>query len=271
MNNESFKHIVVGVDFSKYSKTVVKEAQKLAETMSVPLTYVYIYEYFQTLGGTIGEFENRTKEDLFKAYKLRQDSSVYLKMGDPAAELIDFAKKVEPMPLIIVGHKGHGKVANFLLGSTAEKIATLSPFPVWVHRGSRTLLPKKVLVPSDLTEQTDRTLNRVKYFESSIHPNLELYHVMPQPIAILDYPVHRAMAESLDAEDDKAFAEFTKNHPDLKIARTHGNLLTKIESKAKRFDIVALSPRGKNKRDPLLGKVATKLIRSVNKPILVCP
>ena len=271
MNNESFKHIVVGIDFSKYSKTVVKEAQKLAETMRIPLTYVYIYEYFQTLGGTIGEFENKTKEHLFKAYKLRQDSSVHLKMGDPAAEIIDFAKKVEPMPLIIVGHKGHGKVANFLLGSTAEKIATLSPFPVWVHRGSRTLLPKKVLIPSDLTEQTDRTLSRIKSFESSFHPSLELYHIMPQPLPILDYPVHRAMTVSLDAEDDKAFAEFTKNHPNLKIARTHGNLLAKIESKAKRFDIVALSPRGKNKRDPLLGKVATKLIRSVNKPILVCP
>ena len=42
MNNESFKHIVVGIDFSKYSKTVVKEAQKLAETMRIPLTYVFI-------------------------------------------------------------------------------------------------------------------------------------------------------------------------------------------------------------------------------------
>lgn len=271
MQHQEFKHIIVGIDFSKYSKTVVKEAQKLSETMNIPVTYFYAYDYFQTLGHTIEEFESRIKKEILKIYKLAENSSVVVKIGDAATEIIAFSKKIDQLPLIVVGHKGYSKVARLFLGSTAEKIATLSPFPVWVHRGRRALLPKRVLVPSDFSEQTDRTLMRVKSFEASVHPALELYHIIPEPIPILDYPVYSAMAKRLHAEDDKIFAEFTKNHPGLKTVRSSGNILNKIEKKAKGFDIVALSPRGKNKRDPLLGKIATKLVRSVNKPILICP
>lgn len=271
MQQQEFKHIIVGVDFSKYSKTVVKEAQKLSETMNIPITYLYAYDHYQTLGGTIDEFVLRMKFQIRKAYKLKENPTILVKMGDPAVQLIEAAKKVSQAPLIVVGHKGYSKMARLLLGSTAEKVATLSPFPVWIHRGQRILLPKRVLVPSDLTEQTDSTLMRVKSFEASIHPTLELYHVIPSPIPILDFPVHKSMTKQIHDEDDKIFAEFTKAHPDLKTVRGSGNILDRIEKKSKGFDLVALSPRDKNRSNPLLGKVATKLVRSVNKPILICP
>lgn len=271
MQDQEIKHIIVGVDFSKYSKTVVKEAQKLSETLNVPLTYVYAFDYYQTLGDTIDDFVLRMKMQIRKVYKLKENPTIVVKMGDPALQLIEAGKKVAQVPLIIVGHKGYSKMARFFLGSTAEKIATLSPFPVWVHRGSRALLPKRVLVPSDFTEQTDRTLMRVKSFEASVHPTLELYHVIPSPIPILDFPVHKAMAKQIHDEDDKIFAEFSKTHPGLKMVRGSGNILEKIEKRSKRFDIIALSPRDKNRSNPLLGKVATKLVRSVNKPVLICP
>lgn len=271
MQNQEIKHIVVGVDFSKYSKIVVKEAQKLAETMSIPITYFYAFDYFQTLGDTVDEFILRTKFEIRKKYKLNENSNISVKMGDPADNMIEFAKTVEQMPLLVVGHKGDSKLARFFLGSTAEKIATLSPFPVWVHRGQRALLPKRVLIPSDFTEQTDQTLRHISSFEATVHPRLELFHVIPSPIPILDFPVYSAMAKRMKADDDKLFAKFTKNHPGLKTVRSRGNVLDKIEKKSKSFDIVALSPRDKNRSNPLLGKVATKLVRSVNKPILICP
>lgn len=271
MQHQEFKHIIVGVDYSQYSKIVVKEAQKLSETMNIPITYVYAYDYYQTLGGTIDDFVLRMKFQIRKAYKLKENPNILVKLGDPAAQLIEAAKKVDQTPLIIVGHKGYSKMARLLLGSTAEKVATLSPFPVWIHRGRRALLPKRVLVPSDLTEQTDRTIMQIKSFEASVHPVLELYHVIPSPIPILDFPVHKAMTKQIHDEDDKVFAKFTKAHPDLNIVRGSGNILDKIEKKSKGFDIVALSPRDKSRSNPLLGKVATKLVRSVNKPILICP
>lgn len=271
MQHQEIQHIIVGVDFSKYSKVVVKEAQKLSETMKVPLTYVYAYDYFQTLGGTIDEFVTKMKIVIRKTYKLADDPKILIKMGDPAEQLIDIGKTVAQVPLIIVGHKGYSKLARFFLGSTAEKVATLSPFPVWVHRGRRALLPKRILIPSDFSEQTDRTLMQVRSFESSIHPSLELYHVVPNPIPILNFPVHKEMVKQIHDEDDKIFAKFSKTHPDLKMVRSNGNILDKVEKKSKDFDIVALSPRDKSRRNPLLGKVATRIVRSVNKPVLICP
>ncbi|AZZ37331.1 hypothetical protein CIK05_11195 [Bdellovibrio sp. qaytius] len=271
MQNQDIGHIIVGIDFSKYSKIVVKEAQKLSETMNVPITYCYAYEYFQTLGGTVDEFVLKMKFQIRKVYKLSENPKIIVQMGDPAEQLIEIAKKIEQAPLIIVGHKGYSKLARFFLGSTAEKVATLSPFPVWIHRGRRALLPKRILIPSDLTEQTDRALSQVKSFESSVHPSLELYHVIPNPIPMLDFTVHKEMVKQINDEDNKNFSNFSKTHPDLKMIRSHGNILDKVEKKSKGFDIVALSPRDKNRRNPLLGKVATKLIRSVNKPILICP
>jgi len=271
MQEQEIKHIIVGLDFSKYSKTVVKEAQALSETLNVPLTYVYAYDYYQTLGDTIEDFVLRMKFQIRKAYKLKENSTILVKMGDPAMQLIEIGKKVEQAPLIVVGHKGYSKMARFFLGSTAEKVATLSPFPVWIHRGRRTLLPKRILVPSDFTEQTDRTLMRVKSFEASVHPTLEVYHVIPEPTPILNFPVYSSMKKQIHEEDNKILAKFTKTHPGMKMIRSNGNILEKIEKRAKRFDIVALSPRDKNRSNPLLGKVATKLVRSVDKPILICP
>lgn len=271
MQNQEIKHIIVGVDFSKYSKIVVKEAQKLSETMNVPLTFLYAHDYFQTLGGTVDEFVSRIKFQIRKTYKLQENSTILVIMGDPAVQLIELGKKVDQVPLIIVGHKGYSKMARFFLGSTAEKVATLSPFPVWVHRGRRTLLPKRILIPSDLTEQTDHTLMQVRSFETSVHPSLEVYHVIPDSIPMLDFPVHKAMTKQIHDEDDKVFAKFLKAHPDLKTVRSNGNILDKVEKKSKGFDIVALSPRDKSRSSPLLGKVATRIVRSVNKPILICP
>lgn len=271
MQPQEFKHIVVGVDFSKYSRTVVQQAQKLSETMYIPITYVYAYDYYQTLGGTIDEFVLQTKFQIRKSYKLDPDSTTFVKMGDPAEQLIEAGKKVALTPLLVVGHKGYSKMARFFLGSTAEKVATLSPFPVWIHRGRKVLLPKRVLVPSDFSEQTDRTLMQLTSFDSTIHPDLELYHVIPDSTPILNFPVHKAMVKQIHLEDDKIFAKFTKTHPNLKMVRGTGNILDRIEKRAKEFDLVALSPRNKSRSNPLLGKVATKLVRSLNKPILICP
>lgn len=271
MQHQTVNNIVVGIDFSKYSRTVLKEAQQLSETMSASLSIVYVYDYFQTLGGTIEEFELRIKQQILKLYKLKNDSAVFLRMGDPATQLIEFCKKFQSAPLLVVGFKGHSKIARFFLGSTAEKVATLSPFPVWIHRGLRALLPKKVLVPSDFTEQTDRALSRLKVFESTFHPALELYHVIADPIPVLDFPVYKEAYKRLHDEDDKLFAEFLKTHSEIKTVRGSGNIIDKIEKRSKKFDLIAFSPHGKNKAVPILGKVATKLVRSGTKPILICP
>lgn len=271
MQNKTFKHIVVGVDLSSYSRVVVKEAQVLASEMRLPIKYVHVFDYFQTLGDTIQEFEGNVRKKIVKSYNLQPNADIVLRLGDPAQQLIDVAQEAEQLPLIIVGYKGYSRISQFFLGSTAEKVATLSPFPVWIHRGKRTVLPKKVLIPSDFSERTDTILHRIESFEKRFNTDVELFHVIPQPIPVLDYPAYSAVDKRLHEEDDKLFAAFKSNHPQVKTVRSQGNVIDRIEKRSKKFNLIALSPREKSNLIPLLGRTATKLVRTSQKPVLICP
>lgn len=271
MKNKTLNYIVVGVDFSVYSKIVVKEARILAAEMNLPIKYVHVFDYFQTIGDTIQQFEENVRKKILKIYKLPVDADIVLRLGDPAQQLISVAKQASTNPLVIVGYKGHSNISRFFLGSTAEEVATISPFPVWIHRGMRTVIPKKVLVPSDFSDRTDTTLNRIKAFEEKFHADVELYHVIPHAIPILDYPDYTVVNKRLQEEDDRHYEVFKNRHPRLKTVRSQGNVIDKIEKRAKKFNLIALSPSEKSNIVPLLGRTATKLLRSSAKPVLICP
>ena len=271
MQNKPLKYIIVGIDFSVYSKIVVKEARLLATEMNLPIKYVHIFDYFQTLGDTIQQFEENVRKKILKIYRLPSDADIVLRLGDPAQQLIDVARQASHSPLIIVGYRGHSKISHFFLGSTAEEVATASPFPVWIHRGMRTVLPKKVLVPSDFSNRTDTTLERIKAFEDKLNADVELYHVIPQAIPVLDYPGYTAVNKRLQEEDDRDYEAFKNRHPHLKTVRSQGNVIDKIQKRSKKFNLIALSPSEKSDIVPLLGRTATKLLRGSEKPVLICP
>jgi nucleotide-binding universal stress UspA family protein len=53
--------------------------------------------------------------------------------GDPAQEIIAAAGDHQA-DLIVVGSRGHGRLAGLLLGSVAQKVVSLDPCPVVVVR-----------------------------------------------------------------------------------------------------------------------------------------
>jgi nucleotide-binding universal stress UspA family protein len=65
------------------------------------------------------------KPDLAISWQLRE--------GDPALEIVDVAKE-GGFDVIVVGHKGMGRVKEFFLGSISEKVAHLAPCPVVIVR-----------------------------------------------------------------------------------------------------------------------------------------
>ena len=52
-------------------------------------------------------------------------------VGEPADEILAFAK-AEQADLIVVGSRGHGRLAGLLLGSVAQKVVALAACPVVV-------------------------------------------------------------------------------------------------------------------------------------------
>jgi nucleotide-binding universal stress UspA family protein len=53
--------------------------------------------------------------------------------GDPAEEIIAVARN-RRTDLVVVGSRGHGRLAGLLLGSVAQKVISLAPCPVVVVR-----------------------------------------------------------------------------------------------------------------------------------------
>ncbi len=57
-----------------------------------------------------------------------------LREGDPALEIVNIAKE-EGFDLVVVGHKGAGRVKEFFgLGGISEKVAHLAPCSVVIIR-----------------------------------------------------------------------------------------------------------------------------------------
>jgi nucleotide-binding universal stress UspA family protein len=54
-------------------------------------------------------------------------------VGDPAEEIIRCAKECRA-DLVVVGSRGHGRLAGLLLGSVAQKVIGLAPCPVTIVR-----------------------------------------------------------------------------------------------------------------------------------------
>ena len=57
--------------------------------------------------------------------------SVEVFVGDPATEILAYAEAGKP-DLIVMGSRGHGRLAGLLLGSVVQKVAGLAPCPVLV-------------------------------------------------------------------------------------------------------------------------------------------
>lgn len=270
----NFKNLVVAVDLSKYSDLVVREAKVLSQKLKAPITYVYVFE-------DTAIFEPRMKfqktninrdyeKEIRKRYHLTGEDNVVIKFGSPTDNILAVSKKVKN-PMIIVGHRGQNAFSRFFLGSTAETLALNSRFPVWIHRGKKVISPKNILISCDLTAKSDRAISAVRPFAEKLKANAELIYVRPVLTPTLDYPSYVTFYDLLMKSTDAQVNLFKRKHSSYKLKECTGNAEYQIAKYSKGFDLLAVSPR--KHKEPLLslGSVTAKLIRSVEKPILVAP
>lgn len=268
------KSLVVGVDFSDYSKIVVSEARELALKLKADIVYVFSYEnenvYEEMLMVDRVKVAKLYKEKIRRFYRVTEDEKIVVRLGSPAKEIMNIAKK-EKKPMIMVGHKSGHVISRFFLGSIAEKLAATTKFPLWIHRGNKVVLPKKVLVPSDLTDRTVKTVSELSDFKKSFKSNLELYHVLEEPIPILDYEAWTTVYSQMMKSEQKKLENFKKKYPALKVTRAQGNIIDSIKNHSDKFDIIAISPHENPKQRATFGRVTAKIVRSGDKPILIVP
>ena len=111
--------ILVGVDGSDYSTWALMEAISIAKKYSGHIKVITVYKR--------GNVEEATKTQL-KAKQLLEeekiDSSLSAILGsNPSRALVDTAEN-EKFDLIVVGSRGLGSAAAFLLGSVSKQVVS---------------------------------------------------------------------------------------------------------------------------------------------------
>ena len=138
-----FNKILVPIDFSERSITVLHNAVYVAEKFKAELYVIYVVEDFAATvafsiphissdiedEGVIRETEKKMGDFLDE----NLDSSVAFKsevlIGHVAEKICSFAKDLE-IDLIIIGTHGYKGLERMLLGSVTEKVLKLAPCAV---------------------------------------------------------------------------------------------------------------------------------------------
>jgi nucleotide-binding universal stress UspA family protein len=276
MNGSKFKTIVVGVDFSDYSKIVVKQAAKLAEIYGAKLIFVHSLSFtiysssYQMFTDFMRDVVEPIKAEIRSFYRQKDlaQSEVVVEVGTASEVIIRIAKASEN-PLIVVGHKGQSGLGRFFLGSNAERLALHSPFPVWVHRGNSVRVPKKILLPCDFSQRTQTSFNIANDISNGEKTKLEFFHVQQMPVPILDVVGFRAAMKKFSAYESRKKREFKISFPKVPLKASVGEPASSIEKESKKFDLIAMAPHSREGVFSNFGSVTAKVVRNGDVPVLI--
>ena len=134
--------ILVGVDFSRESLGALRAARKLARMVGGRITLTHVRPTSNMRAALVeerGDLLRRPPDHYARRLaRLRRPGSkeeVLLLRGDAAPALCREARR--GYDLLVLGDRGRGRVAAFLLGGTVQEAIARSPIPVLVTRLTR--------------------------------------------------------------------------------------------------------------------------------------
>jgi nucleotide-binding universal stress UspA family protein len=151
-----FSRVLVGVDGSEESLEAARQAAVLADGA---LSLLAVYDIAPVIGGTGTRVPYYLDEDLQREAatgalrRAWEDVAMALPTGKivrgrPATALISEVER-ERDTLLVVGSHGQGRMAGFVMGSTATEVIHKAPCSVLVARRRHDEFPNKVVVGVD--------------------------------------------------------------------------------------------------------------------------
>jgi nucleotide-binding universal stress UspA family protein len=135
------KQVLVGVDGSKESRAAAQKGAEIAAALKAVLRLVCVVppvEVFTNVISSPREIKEQraaAKEIVDEVARDIRGVQVETEIGDGLASevLVNLAAQPE-VEMVVVGHRGRGKIARLLIGSVADRLVQISPKPVLVVR-----------------------------------------------------------------------------------------------------------------------------------------
>lgn len=137
------KNIVLAIDGSEHSHTVMEKAIEYAKLLDAGIILVHCHEKFpvnlgepyrdKQIASIIDDSEKLVRPFVqrLKSEKIPVEERL---MEEPAGKMIAEIAKIEKCDLIVMGSRGLSNLANLVVGGVATRVLQTAPCPVLVVR-----------------------------------------------------------------------------------------------------------------------------------------
>lgn len=261
--NIDFQILIVAIDLSEFSETVVAQARKMAEVFHKPISFIYVESQKEKDLGSLRSL-------ILAKYKIMNPEDLFIRFGDPAQAILEFSEGFSS-PLLVAGYRGGHIMAELFLGSVVKNLALLTKCPLWIHRSQKVSIPKKIMLPLALDRNSGPLLRVSQCISQIFDAELEVFHSMKLPRASVDSNSYGVVYEAFEEADQKAVQQFKKDFPQVRLVASEGEPGFEIREHTRYFDLLILAPTYRGEKIPFFGTTTTHLMNSGDESILIIP
>jgi len=262
-----FEHVLVAIDFSTAWERVRQRLVWLEALGVSRATLVYVMSSRYPAAPAEGHrahYEQRLADEAAGLAEIGIETDFRIATGEPGRELVRAAEK-SGADLLLLGDRGHGKVHEFLVGSTALDTARLTTRPLWLEP-----------VDGEFVECREVLLLATDGSGNAAAAERAMERLAPH------YRRRLAMTACCASENEACEVSDAEAHQ-AELARQIEGLETRIERTDPRDAVIALArqlpadltvvgKRGRNAMaELLLGSTAEAVCRRVRRPVLLIP
>ncbi|MFW5948523.1 MAG: universal stress protein [Halolamina sp.] len=288
-----YDHVLIGVDGSEEAERAARRGLDLAETVDASVTVVHVLSR-KTLDRARGEVETEQLRDRAAAVldavesiaaERGQSVETEIREGSPAAALCEYAAEADA-DLLVLGRQGLTGIGRRLLGGVTERVLNRGAVPALVVPDEATGDGyDRLLVPTDGSENAAAAYPHAGAVATAYGAAVDVLNVVDLQDAAGAFHaggLEASFVERLEAEGEAAVAdaaaELAEHAPGVAV-RTAVERTADLDGAAagirayvaeQDVDLVAIGSRGRSDfKRALLGSVASKVLRSVDVPVLV--
>jgi len=206
--------VLVPVDFKSPSHKALEYAFNVAEINNDELVLLYVVEtpgwlseFFKS-GDELVKIVDDAKEKLQEAAKGFQQThpkvaySTRVARGKRYQQILKIAREID-VEYIVLGENHQGSQKEKELGSTVYHVTLKSCAPVFIYKGQKVEIARRILVPVDLTKESTKKLDSALDYAMKYGAEVHLVSALVGGIKIKQSRIYRKLKKAKKRFTDK--------------------------------------------------------------------